>query len=67
MILIHRNGVYPYEFIDDPSKLYYVGLPPPKSIQLKSNMSGISDIEDKHAKHAYSTFKCKTFRDDHEL
>ncbi len=30
MALIARKGFYPYEFIDDHTKLNYPGLPPPK-------------------------------------
>ncbi len=31
MALIARKGVYPYEFIDDHTKLNYPGLPPKES------------------------------------
>ncbi len=35
MKLINKKDIYPYEFVDDPSKLDYVGLPPKKSFLFK--------------------------------
>jgi hypothetical protein len=35
MALIARKGFYPYEFIDDHTKLSYPGLPPKKNFYSK--------------------------------
>ena len=67
MALIARKGFYPYEFIDDHTKLNYPGLPPKESFYSKVRLDGISDKDYEHAQNVYNTFKCKDFGDYHWL
>ena len=43
MALIARKGFYPYEFIDDHTKLNYPGLPPKENFYSKVKLDDISD------------------------
>ena len=54
MKLIARKGFYPYEFVDDHSKLNYSGLPPKESFYSKVRLDDISDADYEHAK-TYTT------------
>ena len=65
MAQIARKGFYPYEFIDDHTKLTYQGLPPKESFYSKVRLDGISDEDYKHAQNFYNEFKCKDFGDYH--
>ena len=67
MKLIARKGFYPYEFIDEHTKLTYQGLPPREAFYSKVKLDGISDEDYKHAENVYNTFKCKDFGDYHWL
>ncbi len=63
MALIPRKRFYPYEFIDDHTKLTYQGLPPKESFYSKVRLDGISDEDDKHAQNVYNESGCKDFGD----
>ncbi len=63
MVLIARKGFYPYEFIDDHTKLNYPGLPPKENFYSKRKSEGIRDKDYAHAQNVYSGFKCKDFED----
>ncbi len=65
MALIARKGFYPYEFIDDHTKLNYPGLPPKENFYSKVRLDGTSDKDYEHAQNVYNTFKCKDFGDYH--
>ena len=65
MALIARKGFYPYEIIDDHTKLNYPGLPPKRSFYSKVRLDGISDEDYKHAQNVYNAFKCKNVGDYH--
>ena len=67
MALIARTSFYPYEFIDDHTKLNYPGLPPKESFYSKVRLDGISDKDYEHAQNVYNTFKCRDFGDYHWL
>ena len=67
MALIARKGFYPYEFIDDHTKLNYPGLPPKDKFYSKVRLDGISNEDYKHAQNVYKTFGCKDFGDYHWL
>jgi hypothetical protein len=58
--LIARKGFYPYEFIDDHTKLTYKGVPEKESVYSKVRLEKISDEDYNHAKNVY---KCKYFGD----
>ncbi len=51
MPLIARKSLYPYEFIDDHTKLTYKGLPPRESFYSKVRLDGISDEDYIHAQN----------------
>ena len=67
MSLIGRKGFYPYEFVDDHTKLTYPGLPPKDACYSKVRLDSISDEDYEHAKNVYNTFKCKDIGDYHWL
>ena len=67
MALIARKGFYPYEFVDDHTKLNYPGLPPKENFYSKVRLDGISDSDYEHALYVYNAFGCKDFGDYHWL
>ena len=60
-----RKGFYPYECMDDISKMNHVGLPPKETFYSKLSQTSISDKDYKHSQTVYDNLKCKTFRDYH--
>jgi hypothetical protein len=65
MNLLCQKGHYPYEWMDDVSKMDHVGLPPKDSFYSKLSQTTLSDNDYKHAQHVYETLNCQTFRDYH--
>ena len=65
MDILCRKGFYPYEYIDNDSKLNEIGLPPKAAVYSKLTQQGITDEEYEHCKHVYDTLNCKTFYDYH--
>jgi hypothetical protein len=65
MDMLCQKGHYPYEWMDDVSKMNHVGLPPKETFYSKLSQSSISDKEYAHAQKVYDTLKCQTFRDYH--
>jgi hypothetical protein len=65
--LLKRKGVYPYEWMDDVSKMNHRQLPPMEDFYSSLKGEGISDAEYQHAQKVWSTFKCETFRDYHMI
>ena len=51
MKLIARKGFYPYEFVDDHSKLNYPGLPPKETFYTEVRLDDISDKDYERAKN----------------
>ncbi len=49
MALIARKWFYPYEFIDDHTKLIHKGLTPQESFYSKVRLDGIGVEDYKHA------------------
>jgi hypothetical protein len=60
-----RKGMYPYEWMDDISKMNHVGLPPKETFYSKLSQTSISDKDYTHCQTVYEKLKCKTFRDYH--
>ena len=65
MNLLCQKGHYPYEWMDDISKMNHHGLPPTSAFYSKLSQSSISDNEYQHAQTVYETLNCQTFRDYH--
>jgi len=64
--LLRKKGVYPYEWIN--IEIQRDGeLPPKEAFYSKLNECGISDEDYTHAQNVWNSFKCKTFRDYHDL
>ena len=61
------TGVYPYDWMNDASKLQSTSLPPKDCFYSKLNDSHITDDEYEHAKRVWEFFNCQTFKDYHEL
>ena len=67
MDLLCQRGHYPYEFVDDISKLGYAGLPPTHACNSRLKQSKLNEKEYKHALRVYAEMKCKIFKDYHEI
>ena len=65
--IILRKGVFPYEWLTDVKKLDETELPPIEDFYSSLNDCGISEDDYKHAQSVWSTFKCKSMRDYHDL
>ena len=65
--LLCQKGYYPYEWVDDISKLDYDGLPPIHAFSSRLNQFKLDEEEYKHALRVYVEIKCNIFRDDHEM
>jgi hypothetical protein len=63
--LLCQKGFYPYEWVDDISKLDHVGLPPIQSFYSNLRQEGISEENYKHAENVYKALDCKSFKDYH--
>jgi len=63
--LLCQKGYYPYEWVNDISKLDHEGLPPIESFYSSLTQEGISPEKYKHAENVYETMNCKTFKDYH--
>ena len=57
----------PYEFMYTIDNFEYPTLPPKAIFYARLILSGTSDINYKHALHAYTKFKCSKFLDYHML
>ena len=65
MEILCRKGFYPYEYIDNETKLNEIGLPPKSAFYSKLTQKGINGEEYEHCKHVYDKLSCKTFYDSH--
>ena len=63
--ILCQKGVYPYEFVDDISKLDYRGLPPIDKFYSKLRQESISEEEYERAQKVYNQLDCKSFKDYH--
>ena len=63
--MLCEKGFYPYEWMDDVSKMDFVGLPPKENFYSQLSQSSPSDNEYQHAQTVYETLNCQTFRDYH--
>ena len=65
--LLTRKGVYPYDYVSSIEKLSETQLPPKEEFYSKLNDECISDEDYTHALNVWTSFKCKTIRDYHNL
>ena len=59
--------MYPYDYIDDETKLSSEKIPTKLDFYNKLKDEHISDENYNHFKHVWKVFKCKKFKDYHEL
>ena len=62
-----QEGVYPYDYMDGPTKLGETQLPPKEEFFSRLYDMHISDEEYEHAQWAFEEFSCQTMRDYHNL
>ena len=65
--LLLRKGVYPYDYVDSPTKLNDTELPRKEEFYSKLNDEGISDEDYKHAVEVWNEFDCETLGDYHDV
>ena len=65
--LLQNKGLYPYDYIDDETKLSSEEIPTKLDFYNKLKDEHISDENYNHFKHVWKVFKCKKFKDYHEL
>ena len=65
--LVKEKGVYPYDYMDSPSKFNDTVLPSREDFYGLLNDEDISDDDYKHAKDVWDTFKLKNMGEYHDL
>ena len=65
--LLKQKGVYPYEYIDSIEKLNNNELPKKEDWFSTLTQKDITEEEYSHAKNVWKVYKCKTFKDYHNL
>ena len=63
--LLCQKGHYPYEWVDDPSKLKHKGIPPIEAFYSKLTQKRLTREEYKHVIRVYIALGCKIFEDYH--
>lgn len=66
-ILLHRKGVFPYEWLTDINLLKQRSLPDKTTFFDRLSQTEISDDDYNHANKVWSLFNCKTMKDYLEL
>ena len=61
--LLCQKGHYPYEWVDDISKLKYKGIPPIEAFYNKLTQKRLTPEEYDHVIKVYITLGCKMFED----
>ena len=61
--LLQNKGLYPYDYIDDETKLSSEQIPTKLDFYNKLKGEHISDENYNHFKHVWKVFKCKKFKD----
>ena len=65
--LLLKKGVYPYDYMDSWSRFNEQYLPVKEAFASKLHDSEIGDAEYERARDVWTTFKCNSFLDYHEL
>ena len=63
--LARQKGVYPYEYVTDPSKFTETRLPPKDKFYSALNETDITDEDYDRAQQIWNIFNCRTLRDYH--
>ena len=64
--LAQQKGVYPYEYVTDPSKFKETCLPPKDKFYSALNETEITDDDYNRAQEGWNVFNCTTLRDYHD-
>ena len=65
--LLLRKGVYPYDYVDNPTKLTETALPPQAAFYSVLNQEEISAEDYVHAEEVWRVFRCRTMGDYHDV
>ena len=65
--LLLRKGVYPYDYVDSPTKLTETALPPQAAFYSILNQEAISAEDYAHAEEVWRVFQCRTMGDYHDV
>ena len=65
--LLHKKGIYPYEYMDGWERFEETRLPDKEKFHSKLNDEHITDEEHEHAQAVWEAFGCKTLGDYHDL
>ena len=65
--LVTQNGIFPYEFLDDISKLSTEGLPSKDKFYSSQYESEVKDEDYQRAQKVWDHFKMETMKDYHDL
>ena len=66
-ILLLRNGVYPYEYMDSWERFKETSLPDKETFYSNLNMKDITDVDYKHTKVVFKNLINKKLGDYHDL
>jgi len=65
--LLRRKGVYPYEYVNSFERFDESQLPPKEAFYSCLCREGISNADYEHAQRVWSTFRCQTLGDYHDI
>ncbi len=65
MDLLGSKGFYPYEWVDNDSKLNHEVLPDIKDFYSSLKNESLTEENYDHAKNVYEQLNCKTYKDYH--
>ena len=66
-ILLLRNGVYPYEYMNSWERFDETSLPDKETFYSSFNLEDITNIDHRHAKRVFKNFNNKNLGDYHDL
>ena len=66
-LLLLRNGVYPYEYMDNWERFDKTSLPDKESFYSGLNMENIDDIDYRHGNNVFKKFELKNLGEYHDL
>ena len=61
--MLCQKGYYPYEWVDDISKLDHKGLPPMEAFYSELRQKTFSREKMDHVEKVYKALNCETFKD----
>ena len=66
-MLLLREGIYPYEYVDDWGKFHEISLSSKEDFYSLLNMKDITDADYAHTKRVCKDLKIRNLRDYHDL